>query len=253
MGTEATNEIENRKFSNDTSNSFNNTDADLDKNVDYSVNNTTDLPDAGKEMPPKSELNKGIKSFLELGSTPQGMADQNEKVLHKVIPSNDFINHKKVQTNQQLNNGDATKKWKTPKIQNNVFNKKSSFMELDSLIMDNKKTEDAKKVEKVEKTEKVEKVESKKNMKKNDKKEIKEKKYSAPAAKPVKAKKSTITPPAKKAMASEGEKELLNVIPTKSYKKNLKVKTIEELKKENTKYKTPQIASLSNKLKKTIM
>jgi len=54
-------------------------------------------------------------------------------------------------------------------------------------------------------------------------------------------------------MASEGEKELQKVIPTKNYKKNLKVKTIEELKKENTKYKTPQIASLSNKLKKTIM
>merc|ERR1719469_1316081 len=112
-------------------------------------------------MPPKSELNKGIKSFLELGSQPMADQNQNEKVLHKVIPSKNFINHKKVKTNQQLNDGDATKKWKTPKIQNNVFNKKSSFMELDSLIMDNKKTEDAKKVEKVEKTEKVEKVEPK--------------------------------------------------------------------------------------------
>merc|ERR1712032_1398512 len=61
-------------------------------------------------------------------------SENKEKVLHKVIPTKNFIKNKKVKTIDDLKK--ETIKYKTPQIQNNVF-KKKSFMELESLIEDN--------------------------------------------------------------------------------------------------------------------
>jgi hypothetical protein len=105
----------------------------------------------------KTELNGAIKSFLEMSS--HNMDDKNkkkvenakakvnkkmkknekenvpskavikskndsenkEKVLHKVIPTKNFIKSKKAKTIEDLNK--ETIKYKTPQIQNNVFKK----------------------------------------------------------------------------------------------------------------------------------